>query len=260
VTVTNAAGCSATFEATVALVQPPTVDLGPDTVLCDGQTLLLDAGNPESTYAWSTGSTARAIAVRTAGTYSVQVSNGYCQRSDAITVLFNPSPARMAVNEFHACLDDEPKYVVIDAGNPGARHTWSTGETSRVILAGAYGWYFVHMTNVYDCSTLDSARVIEYCPATIFVPNTFTPNGDGVNDVFLPVGKSIASIHLVVHNRWGEQLFETDDLEVGWDGTYRGEPVKPDVYVWRMEYKFYTDKEGTVGVQQTQMGHIQVLR
>lgn len=260
VTVTNAAGCSATFDATVALVQPPTVALGPDTVLCDGQTLVLDAGNPGSSYAWSTGSTARTIAVRAAGTYSVQVSNGYCQRSDAITVHFNPSPARMAVNEFHACLDDEPKYVVIDAGNPGSRHTWSTGETSRVILAGAYGWYFVHMTNVYDCSTLDSARVIEYCPATIFVPNTFTPNGDGVNDVFLPVGKSIASIHLVVHNRWGEQLFETEDLEVGWDGTYRGEPVKPDVYVWRMEYKFYTDKEGTVGVQQTQMGHIQVMR
>jgi gliding motility-associated-like protein len=260
VIVTNAAGCASTFDAVVSLVQPPSIELGADTVLCEGQALVLDAGNPGATYAWSNGASTRTITVRTPATYTVQVSNGYCQRTDAIAVHFNPSPARMAVNEFHACLDDEPKYVVIDAGNAGSRHTWSTGETTRVIMAGAYGWYFVHMTNVYDCSTLDSARVIEYCPATIFVPNTFTPNGDGVNDVFLPVGKSIASIRMVIHDRWGELLFETDDLNVGWDGTYRGELVKNDMYVWRMEYKFYTDKDGSVGVQQTQMGHIQVLR
>ena len=260
VMVTNTAGCAGTFDAIVNLVHPPMVELGADTVLCEGQSLVLDAGNPGSNYAWSNGASTRAITVRTPGTYSVQVNNGLCQRSDAITVHFNPSPARMAVNEFHTCLDDEPKYVVIDAGNAGSRHNWSTGETTRVIMAGAYGWYFVHMTNVYDCSTLDSARVIEYCPATIFVPNTFTPNGDGVNDVFMPVGKSIASIRMVIHDRWGELLFETDDLEVGWDGTYRGELVKNDMYVWRMEYRFYTDKDGTIGVQQTQMGHITVMR
>lgn len=260
VTVTNSTGCSGTFDAVVSLVPPPAVELGMDTVLCDGQQLILDAGNAGSTYQWSTGATTRTIAVRTPGTYSVNVNNGYCQRSDAITVLFNPSPARMAVREFHTCLDDEPRYVVIDAGNTGSRHNWSTGATTQVIMASAYGWYYVHVTNVYDCTVQDSARVIEYCPATIFIPNTFTPNGDGVNDVFMPLGKSIASIHMVVHNRWGELLFETDDIEVGWDGTYRGEVVQNDMYVWRLEYKFFTDKDGTLGVQQTQMGHIQVLR
>ncbi len=259
VQVTAPNGCTATHEASVTLMAPPAVELGLDTVLCDGQELLLDAGDG-GTGLWSTGATGRYLSVRHAGTYSVSVSNGYCQRSDAITVLFNPSPVRMAVREFHTCLDDEPKYVVIDAGNPGSSYTWSTGETNRVIMASAYGWYYVHVRNAYDCATADSAQVIEFCPATLFVPNTFTPNGDGINDVFMPVGKSIASIHLVVHNRWGELLFETDDASVGWDGMYRGEPVKNDVYVWRLEYQFYLDEDGTVGVTQTQMGHIQVLR
>jgi len=175
-------------------------------------------------------------------------------------VHFNPSPVRMAVNEFHACLDDEPRYVVIDAGNPGSQYDWSTGATTRVIMASAYGWYYVHITNQYDCATADSARVIEHCPATIFIPNTFTPNGDGVNDIFLPQGKSIATMVLRVFNRWGEQLFESDDPTLGWDGTYMDEIVPDDVYVWRLEYAFYTDKEGTIGFTQNQLGHIQVLR
>ncbi|MCC6937580.1 MAG: gliding motility-associated C-terminal domain-containing protein [Flavobacteriales bacterium] len=260
VTVTNSTGCAATFDSDVLFIPPPTVFLGADTILCEGQHLVLDAGNQGSTYAWSNGSTSRTIAVQRSGIYSVNVNNGYCSRNDAISVHFNPSPQRMAVREFHACLDDDPRYVVIDAGNPGARFDWSTGESTPMIMAGAYGWYYVHIMNAYDCSGMDSARVIEHCPATIFIPNTFTPNGDGVNDYFMPVGKSIASVHLMVFDRWGEMLFETRDLESGWDGTYRGEFVKNDMYVWHMTYTFFTDKDGGTGFEQRQMGNVQVLR
>lgn len=259
VTVTTLEGCASSFDAQVQLIMPPALDLGPDTVLCEGQRLGLGATHPGSTYSWSNGATTPTIQVSTAGTYSVTVNNG-CTRTDAITVAFNPSPARMAVNEFHTCLDDAPRYVVLDAGNPGSRYDWSTGATTQVIMASAYGWYYVNVRNAYDCSVRDSAQVIEYCPATIFIPNTFTPNGDGLNDTFLPVGKSIASIHLWVFDRWGELLYETDDLAMGWDGTYRGEVVKNDMYVWRMTYKFYTDEEGTIGMEQQQMGQVQVLR
>ncbi|MFN3874360.1 MAG: hypothetical protein ACK4L7_00410, partial [Flavobacteriales bacterium] len=125
VTITNASGCAAVFSATVEFIPPPAVDLGPDTVLCEGQALWLDAGNIGCTYAWSNGSASRRIAVTATGTYSVAVNNGACSRSDAIAVHFNPSPVRMATREFHACLDDEPRYVVIDAGNAGSRYRWS---------------------------------------------------------------------------------------------------------------------------------------
>jgi gliding motility-associated-like protein len=260
VQVTNSTGCTALFDAVVVLVQPPLVDLGPDTVLCDGEVLLLGAGNPGSTYQWSTGSTAPTLAVRQTGTYSVMVGNGYCQRSDAISVQFNPSPIQMATRQFHTCLGEDQQYVRLDAGNPGSRYDWSTGESSQVILAGAYGWYVVEVLNQFDCAARDSAHVIEYCPSAIFIPNTFTPNGDGTNDIFIPVGKNIATMQLLIFDRWGNLLFETNDPASGWDGTYGGRVVENDIYVWRLSYRFLEDKNGTLGMEQEQLGHVQVLR
>lgn len=259
VTITNPVGCSAMYEAVVAFVPPPNVQLGADTVLCDGEILMLDAGNAGASYSWSNGATGRTVPVSTAGTYSVQVSNGYCSRLDAIVVDFNPSPVQMASHQFHTCLGEDQQYVRLDAGNPGSRFNWNTGEHGQVILAGAYGWFVVEVTNQFDCAARDSAQVIEYCPSAIFIPNTFTPNGDGTNDVFLPLGKNIAKMHLYVFDRWGNQLFESDNPTMGWDGTYSGEVVKNDIYVWRLAYQF-EEKDGTLGMEQEQMGHIQVLR
>jgi gliding motility-associated-like protein len=260
VTVTNPTGCSSSFDATVTFLAPPTVALGADTVLCDGEVLVLDAGNTGATYTWSTGATTRQIDVLTPGTYHVEANNGYCQRSDDIVVIFNPSPVGMATKQFHTCLGEDQQYVRLDAGNSGSRYSWSTGENARVILAGAYGVYVVEINNQYDCALVDSAQVIEYCPSAIFIPNTFTPNGDGTNDVFLPVGKNIAKMHLYVFDRWGTMLFESDDPTMGWDGTYAGDVVKNDMYVWRLNYQFTEDKDGKLGMEHEQMGHIQVLR
>lgn len=142
---------------------------------------------------------------------------------------------------------------------PGSQHEWSTGEHTQVILAGAYGWYFVQVTNVFDCGLRDSVAVNEFCPATIFVPNTFTPNGDGINDTWMPVGRNIAELELMVFDRWGGMMFQTNVPGDAWDGTLNGEVVKNDVYVWRMRYRFFEDESGRLGPFQEQMGQVQVL-
>ncbi|MCC7502611.1 MAG: gliding motility-associated C-terminal domain-containing protein [Flavobacteriales bacterium] len=260
VVVTNSTNCSITADATVTLVGFPVVDLGPDSVLCDGDVLTLDAGNPGSTYTWSSGQNTRTLDVTSGGTYTVTVSNGYCTSSDALTATFNPSPTRFIDRKFYTCLDEDPGYVVINAGNEGSEYDWSTGETSQVILAGAYGWYYVQVTNVHDCATRDSAEVIEFCPATLYVPNTFTPNGDGTNDIWLPVGKNIGEYSVQVFDRWGGIIFQSNDPQVGWDGTMSGEYVKNDVYVWRMEYTFLEDENGQQGRLHKELGHVTVMR
>jgi len=258
VQVTGQNGCTATHDVVVAFIQPPVVDLGPDTVLCDGQVMQIDAGNQGASHLWNTGALSRRLDVTTSGVYSVTVNNG-CVRHDSISVQFNPAPSGLTARVFHTCLDDEPGYVMLDAGNPGSNYRWSTGATSQVIMADAYGTFAVVVTNRFNCTMRDSADVIEFCPATIFVPNTFTPNGDGLNDVFIPVGKNIASMTLRIFDRWGELLYETTDLDMGWDGTYRGEAVRNDLYVWRMTYRFYKDEQGAIGFEQSQMGQVQVL-
>lgn len=253
-------GCTSSFDALVEMLTYPAVELGNDTALCEGRSIVLDAGDGPGTYQWTTGSTSSTLNVNSAGTYGVVVSNGPCISSDAVTITLSPSPARMAARQLFACLEEEPRYVVLDAGNPGSQYDWSTGESSQAILASAYGWYFVQVTNSFDCALRDSVVVNEYCPSSIYLPNTFTPNGDGINDEFLAVGKNIASLHMVVFDRWGGVLFESNDPSIGWDGTFKGEPVKNDMYIWKIRYRFLEDEDGRMGMEQERMGHIQVLR
>lgn len=260
VSITNDSGCNATFDAIVQFIAPPYVELGADTVLCDGELLLLDAGNAGMQYTWSTGASSRIIPVNSAGSYSVVVSNGYCERNDQIEVHFDPAPDPIPHNKIHFCMDDEPHYVELDAGNPGSTYIWSTDEDDRIIRATEYGWFHVDITNAYGCLRSDSVEVIEFCPSTIFAPNTFTPNNDGLNDMFLPTGTNIASMRLMIFDRWGTMIYQGNGLEGGWDGTYRGEFVTDDIYVWRINYRFFEDKDGTLGRERELTGHIQVLR
>ncbi|MCB0793571.1 MAG: gliding motility-associated C-terminal domain-containing protein [Flavobacteriales bacterium] len=260
VLVTSPANCAETFDATVLLVPFPIVDLGPDTVLCEGDVLTLNAGQAGNTYAWSTGATASSIDVMQGGTYSVSVSNGYCVSTDEVQTTFNPAPARIISREQFVCLDEDPHYVVINAGNDGSQFDWSTGAQTQMILAGAYGWYFVNITNQYDCALRDSVVVTEFCPATLYVPNTFTPNNDGINDYWGPVGKNVATMELTVFDRWGGVLFTSNSLDVLWDGRVGGDLVPNDMYVWKMRYRFIEDETGKVGMEHQQMGHVQVLR
>ncbi|MBK8340691.1 MAG: hypothetical protein IPK99_12175 [Flavobacteriales bacterium] len=119
VTVENMEGCVRTFDADVTFVAYPVVDLGPDTAMCEGDVLSLDVTNPGATYQWSNGSNGPTLLVSTTGTYSVNVDNGFCAASDVVGVTFNSSPSHLAAHQLFACLDEEPHYVVINAGNEG---------------------------------------------------------------------------------------------------------------------------------------------
>ena len=71
-------------------------------------------------------------------------------------------------------------------------------------------------------------------PLSIYIPNAFTPNGDGMNDVFGVKGEGIRNFHLYVYDRWGEVVFETTNPKQQWDGNYAGNPVEQGVYVYQV--------------------------
>lgn len=71
-------------------------------------------------------------------------------------------------------------------------------------------------------------------PLSIYIPNAFTPNGDGVNDAFFVKGEGIRNFHLYIYNRWGEVVFETTNPKQQWDGSYAGNPVEQGVYVYQV--------------------------
>jgi len=112
--------------------------------------------------------------------------------------------------------------------------------------------YILHVTDSIGCQNSDTVEV--KLEGVIFVPNTFTPNNDGVNDVFEIKGEFIINFKLWIYNRWGEQVYYTTNLTDYWDGTYKGLPAKIDGYVWRIEYSDYNLNEGKL------KGHINLLR
>jgi gliding motility-associated-like protein len=113
------------------------------------------------------------------------------------------------------------------------------------------------VTNYLGCS--DTAlRFVEVIDQfLVFVPNAFTPDGDGINDALFVEGRDIATagFELLVYNRWGEQVFSTTDRSKGWDGTYNGTPVMPGAYMWRL-----LTRSAYTGQRYEQLGHVLVVR
>lgn len=260
VLVTGSNGCALTFDGEALFVPQPVVDLGADTVLCRGQSLLLDAGDPGNGFLWSTGAQTNTLNVVNTGFYSVEVDNGYCTVRDSIHAIFNPLPDKLRKHDYPICLDEEPRSVQIDAGNAGGTFQWSTGQHTQMINATNYGVVSVVITNVFGCSITDSAKVVENCTPTLFIPNAFTPDGDGVNDTWGPVGYNIAQFHVEVFDRWGAVIFHGSSPDQFWDGKMNGVPVKNDIYAYRAVYVLQENSDGKLGFEQSKLGHVQVLR
>jgi gliding motility-associated-like protein len=88
----------------------------------------------------------------------------------------------------------------------------------------------------------------------IFVPNTFTPNGDGFNDVMYVRGYKVSEIYFAIYNRWGEMVFETTDKTVGWDGNFKGRPADVGVFGYYVKVKCYN------GLESFKKGNITLIR
>ncbi|HNR56809.1 MAG TPA: hypothetical protein PKJ19_16695, partial [Flavobacteriales bacterium] len=123
VTVTTTQNCSATFDAVVDLLPVISLDLGPDTTICAGSMILLDAENIGASHVWSTGASTSSITVGTAGTYTVTVSNGACSAIDSRNVTVEAVPTD-ALTDITRC---EGESITLDAGNEGSAFVWSTG-------------------------------------------------------------------------------------------------------------------------------------
>ncbi|MEM0996839.1 MAG: gliding motility-associated C-terminal domain-containing protein [Bacteroidota bacterium] len=156
---------------------------------------------------------------------------------DACTVT-EVCPILESFGEPSLCLGDT---LTLTPDLPGdysnVQYLWTTGETSESIEVMDQGFYGVQLTVNDTCIIGDTFFVdVELCPSEVEMANIFTPNNDGINDMFRPVSFSrIDDVTLLVYDRWGNQLFETDNLNDGWNGTQNGEPAPEGVYYWIIE-------------------------
>ncbi|MFM9946104.1 MAG: gliding motility-associated C-terminal domain-containing protein, partial [Bacteroidia bacterium] len=132
----------------------------------------------------------------------------------------------------------------LDAGNPGLAYYWEpSGETTQSIVANKQVIYKVTVIDANGCIGKDEMQVKDDCKSKWFIPTSFTPNGDNLNDEFAPVLINCENYSLHIYNTWGEKLFETNDPFAKWDGTYQGKVVQDGNYIYAINFKSSEDKK-----------------
>ena len=171
----------------------------------------------------------------------VALNEDGCEVTAAVDVLYD------GIDGFEVFAD--PDTIIIEEttelstnGDGDWDYSWSPAETlddatSSNPLAtpvDSTTIYMVTVTNDNGCTATDEISVTTRFPQCnsedVYVPNLFTPNGDNLNDIFRPESNYIDEMNLVIYDRWGEKVFETSVLGSGWDGTFDGAPLDPDVY------------------------------
>ncbi|MCB9268285.1 MAG: gliding motility-associated C-terminal domain-containing protein [Lewinellaceae bacterium] len=232
-------------------VQPrPELELPPDQAICPGANVQIVALTDATSVLWNTGDTTQNIVISLPGTYTATVALAGCSRSES-TTLSSVQSAFSGLGADTTICDDIA--IDLDATTPGATYLWNTGSTDPILNTGDAGIYIV-LVDDGQCLYRDSITIQErHCVYfDAFMPNTFSPDGDGRNDeykVFLPDDINIISFTLQIYNRWGDVLFETSDPNTGWNGTKNGRLLPTDVYIARISIQ-YSDDNGPGTYQQ----------
>jgi gliding motility-associated-like protein len=161
------------------------------------------------------------------------------------------------------------RYMTIGLFGPDAMHTMEIRDNADAL----YAYYFFDDFMLEETQSItnpgndDHAGRAPQTPhysvdvqpaAAVFIPNSFSPNNDGNNDVFRPVAGSVSDWTFWVFDRWGSPVFKTTDESLGWDGTCRGGSADAGAYMWQIEYKVFDDIKGWQKI--TEHGTVTLLR
>ncbi|MGQ0828736.1 MAG: gliding motility-associated C-terminal domain-containing protein, partial [Bacteroidota bacterium] len=254
-------GCTGTAATTVT-VTPPVIATITGNNICAGDQLILIAGGGTN-YLWNTGATTATINDNpsTTNTYNVIVSTGNCKDTATYTVTVNPLPT-----------------ITISADT-----TIGYGKSAPLYASGGimYQWTPATGLNCSNCAnpTATPKATTQYCvivkdssgcinkscviinvelkcgfEGELFVPNGFSPNEDGQNDILYVRGQGIVTMYWAIYDRWGEKVFETTDPAQGWDGTYKGKALDPAVFIYYLKVTCIT------GNELSQQGNVAIIR
>jgi gliding motility-associated-like protein len=243
-------GCRKRDSVVITHKPLPVVDLGPDTTLCTGSAKLLNAANPAATYQWQDGSTGSTYTVTAPGSYSVRVTMNGCVSTDAVYIDYKTAPFFNLGKDTVICEDNT---IALAGPTSQGTFTWQDGSQAQTYTVRAPGTYSLTVTN--DCGSTSDAIVISKGLCDLLMPNAFTPNGDGLNDVFrVKFPQFIRTFDMIIYNRRGETVYHTRNAGEGWDGTTANRPQPAANYIWRITY---TDVKGATV---TKWGNIVLIR
>ena len=215
-----------------------------DTAICKGSTLILDADFGVGTYNWVSDPPQRddqnqtkqsTYYVYEPGLYSVVAQVGQCIYKDSLHVTFNDSLDLNIGRDTTLCIGEE---FILHVKTNANEFAWQDGSTALSYVVGDSGIYQVIAKNGCGSDTAAVHIARKTCSCELTLPNAFTPNNDGLNDVFRPLHPCNMSEYLLrIFDRYGKLVYQTSDFGHGWNGTYNGMPADNGTFVWMATYR-----------------------
>jgi len=215
-----------------------------DTAICKGSTLILDADFGNGIYNWVSDPPQRddqnqtkqsTYYVYEPGMYSVVAQVGQCIYKDSLQVSFNDSLNLNIGRDTTLCIGEE---YILHVKTNANEFAWQDGSTALSYAVGDSGMYQVIAQNGCGSDTAAVHISRKTCTCELTLPNAFTPNYDGVNDVFRPLHPcNMTEYQLRIFDRYGKLVYQTSDFGHGWNGTYNGMPADTGTFVWMASYR-----------------------
>ena len=245
-TLTSSLSCDSIIVTTLTINPLPIIIASPDDTICPGLVSNISANGGVS-YNWDNGLGAgqnQAVSPIVSTTYVVTGTdaNG-CQNTDTVNVVVEPGTIANAGPDQTIC-DDILTFTL--SGNtpliPGETGLWTTSSTATIsnpnlpntsgtgltIGANIFTWTITNTNG--SCPSVNTVTItVESCePSVLIIPNVFTPNGDGSNDIFTVEGTNLVSVEGQIFNRWGQKMFSWDNVKGSWDGRTPSGSIVPD--------------------------------
>jgi gliding motility-associated-like protein len=253
--VTDSQGCTDSLTRTF-LLQQVIADAGNPVVICSGEVAQLSAYNQNgyqfnwspSNYLSNPNSPNPIINPTNSGLYILTVTDAQgCSSSDTLSVTVNPTPsASFTANPMETSILN-PNIQFTNTSSGADSYSWIFGDgqvTSDVSPEHTYtsaGYYSVDLTveNSFGCKDNFKLNITITPVGTIYIPSAFTPNEDYKNDSFRAYGIGITNFSMTIFDRWGEIIFESDDMQAAWNGRHgaTGQLCQQDVYVYLIDYR-----------------------
>ncbi len=231
----NKGSCSFRDSLTITSVKPvPAVNLGNDKTVCEGVIVTLDATYAGATYIWQDGNTNPIYNVNQQGNYIVKLDLNGCKKSDTIKINYNLKPRLTLGPDQLICPGNT--ITLNPALDPAWQLRWQDGSSNPIYIVTQPGLYNLVATNT--CGTTSDAIQILKGLCSVYIPNAFTPNGDGKNDLFKAFGTELVTdFDLKIFNRYGQIVFTTTDKYKGWDGKLNGQDSPGGGFIYLLAYK-----------------------
>jgi gliding motility-associated-like protein len=247
----NTNGCIDRDSLFITEISPPIIQANDTAVFCI-DSLILNAGVPTNSYLWNTGDTSSSLIITQPGTYLVTSTNNGCSSSKSITVTSNNT--NDTIIEINACNKVELKLSAPIIQN--GIYNWSTGDSSTEILIHENGQYELNVTknnclqhHVYFVKGLEAG-------GGVYIPNSFTPNKDQLNEVFMIQSEIISNYELQIFNKWGELIFTSEKIDEGWNGKLNEVLCQEDTYIYVLNYEVNCEPE----IKKQKRGIINLIR